>query len=850
MIRNFTTKILSTLILVAVAIPAAAQMTDEQVMSYAKEQIAAGKTTKEIATELAGKGVTMDQLKKLQSYGSTVTGMGSFNATKSEVGGQERLRRYAGTMNQNTKVVDDVTTQFSKLPYHIQNPKDTAYRYANPNMMDPAMQNQMMQGEFVNPMMEQEEELEIFGHNIFKQNNLTFAPNVNIATPEDYRLGPGDEVFIDIWGASQATIRQTISPDGFIIVEHYGMLPLNGMTVKEAEKYARRQLGQIYSIDGNDAQSEMKLTLGSVRSINVNVMGEVTYPGTYQMSSVSSVYHALYNAGGFTNLGSLRKITLVRNGKEVTTIDMYDFLVNGKTADNTILQEGDIVVVPPYENLVVLDGNVKRPMAYEMLSGETVETALNYAGGFRGDAYKKHLKITRRNGEELQVRTVLSADFATATVEDGDVLYIDEILDRYENRVEIVGAVFRPGEYELSSNVNSVKELIAIADGLKGDAFLNRAIIQREKPDYTFETISFDLKSLMENTLADVELKNNDVLYISSIHDLKDMGEISVDGEVARPGSYVFAENTTIEDAIIQAGGLLESASIAKVDVSRRIKNPTSNAVSDTLSYTFTYTIKDGFIVGGDEFVLEPYDHIYVRKSPAYNEQLHASIDGEVVYPGKYALTQRDYRLSDLVAQAGGVTPWSYVKGAKLVRKMTEEEKAALKSTAQILENAEGFNQNEGGVELFDPKMTEYSVGIDLASALEHPKSNADVVLRDGDRLVIPEYTNTVKISGDVMYPNVVSYNQNMTVRDYITMAGGYADTAKKNKAYVVYMNGTVAKAKKASSSVVEPGCEIIVPVKIKNEDLLPTVMSFVSATSSSASLLTTLYALVRTLSK
>lgn len=865
MIKRFTTTLLAILFVAVLANPASAQMTDDQIITYAKEGITSGKSSDVIAKELLAKGATMEQIKKLQSNAKGVTGMNSFSESLKATGGQERMRRLSGTMNQNSNMMNDVAEKFGNLPAPVDSmgnplmsnglPYTPAQQNMSKNPMDPMMNNQLTLNQMslleadLALLEEEEEKVEIYGHNLFQQKNMTFAPNENMATPEDYKLGPGDEVFIDIWGANQAAIRQTISPDGFIVVENYGILPLNGMTVKEAEKYARRQLGKIYSIDGKDAQSEMKLTLGAVRSINVNVMGEVNFPGTYHMSSMASVYHALYIAGGFTELGSVRNISLIRNGKEICKVDIYDFLVKGQKADDTILQEGDIVVVPTYDNLIELEGNVKRPMAYEMLEGETVADALSYAGGFKGDAYTAHLKITRKNGKELQVCTVLEADYASAPVMDGDLMTISEVLDRYENRVEIVGAVYRPGEYELNSEINSVKKLIAIADGLKGDAFLNRAIIQRERPDYTFETISFDLKSLMDG-IADVQLQNNDVLYISSIHDLQDMGVITVKGEVARPGDYVFAANTTIEDAIIQAGGLLESASIAKVDVSRRIKNPTSNHVSDTLSYTFTYTIRDGFVIGDDEFVLEPFDCIYVRKSPAYNEQLHVTIDGEVLYPGIYALSQRDYRLSDLVAQSGGVTNWAYIKGAKLVRTMTEEEKAALKSATEILQNAEGMSEEDTNKQLIDPMQTEYSVGIDLEKALKNPKSNSDVVLRDGDRLVIPEFTNTVKISGDVMYPNVVAYNQNMKVRDYITMAGGYADTAKKNKAYVVYMNGTVAKARKVSSSVVEPGCEIIVPVKIKNEDLLPTIMSFVSATSSSASLLTTLYALVRTLNR
>ena len=823
MLRKLTTTIFSILFFAAMAVPASAQMSDEQVLSYAKEALASGQSTTAVVKELASKGVTADQIQRVQATVNGSGGMNSFANSISTAGGQERMRRTAGTMNASTDGLETIADEFNAMA-------DSTV-YGNQYLL----QNAELAREAAamdNPR--------IFGHNIFKQANMTFAPNENIATPEDYRLGPGDEVFIDIWGANQASIRQTISPDGFIVVEDFGIVPLNGKTIKEAEKYLRKQIGKIYSISGDNPQSDMKLSLGAVRTIRVNVMGEVAFPGTYYMSSLSSVYHALYCAGGFTALGSVRKISIIRNGKTVSNVDIYDFLINGKAAEDVILQEGDIVVVPTYDKLVTIEGSVKRPMIYEMIDGETVQTVIDYAGGFAGDAYTSNVRMLRSSGRELQLYTILESQYAGFGLADGDEITVGEILDRYENRVEVKGAVYRPGAYQLCAEIATVKDLINIADGLKGDAFMNRAIIQRQKPDYTLETIAIDLKGIMDGSAADVELKNNDVLYISSVHDLQDMGNITVSGEVARPGSFVFAANTTIEDAIIQAGGLLESASTAKIDVSRRIKNPTSSEATDTLSYTFTYTINDGFIVGGDEFVLQPYDRIYVRKSPAYNVQNHVTVSGEVVYPGIYALTLRESRLSDLVSEAGGTTKWAYIKGAKLVRKMTAEEKAILEATLAALGNAKGAIEG-----LVDPAQSEYTVGINLEAALKNPGSDADVVLRDGDRLVVPEYTNTVKISGNVMYPNVVTYNPSMSVRKFVTMAGGYGYKAKKAKAYVVYMNGTVAKARGASKGVVEPGCEIIVPTKIQDPTVLPTIMSIVSATSSTASMLSTIYALI-----
>ena len=823
MLKKLTVAISSIFLLASLAVPASAQMTDDQVLAYAKEALASGQSTTDVVKQLVSKGVSADQIQRVQSSVNGSGGMNAFSTTITTAGGQERLRRVAGTMNSSTAGLENIASEFNTVA-------DTTACVNYPMLPQDALLMEAIA----------KDNLNIFGHGVFKQSNMTFAPNENIATPENYRLGPGDEVFIDIWGANQATIRQTISPDGFIVVEEFGLIPLNGMTIKEADKYIRKQIGKIYSLTGDDPQSDMKLSLGAVRTINVNVMGEVAFPGTYYMSSLSSVYHALYSAGGFTALGSVRKIGIIRNGKTIAEIDTYDFLINGKASEDVTLQEGDIVVVPTYDKLVTIEGNVKRPMIYEMIEGETVQTVLDYAGGFSGNAYTSNVKLLRSNGRELKIFTVLESQYAGFDVADGDTITVGEVLDRYENRVEVKGAVYRPGAYQLCQEIATVKDLIKIADGLKGDAFMNRAIIQRQMPDYTLETIAIDLKGIMDGAAADVKLESNDVLYISSIHDLQDMGNITVSGEVARPGSFVFAANTTIEDAIIQAGGLLESASTAKIDVSRRIKNPTSTEATDTLSYTFTYTIEDGFLVGGDEFVLQPYDRIYVRKSPSYNVQNHVTVSGEVVYPGIYALTHRESRLSDLVSESGGTTKWAYVKGAKLVRKMTAEEKAIVEATLAALGNAKGAIEG-----LVDPAQSEYTVGINLEEALNNPGSDADVVLRDGDRLVVPEYTNTVKISGNVMYPNVVTYNPSMSVRDFVTMAGGYGYKAKKAKAYVVYMNGTVAKARGASKGVVEPGCEIIVPTKIQDPTVLPTIMSIVSATSSTASMLSTIYALI-----
>lgn len=776
------------------SVPAAAQMSDDAVVEYVKDGIANGRSQNEMAMELAAKGVTREQVERIRN--ASQAGVLTGNAART-AGEQERARRMNDGMMETPAVkVNDVL-------------EDVIEPEATP----------------------------VFGRNIFTNDNLTFAPSTNLPTPEDYRLGPGDEVIIDIWGNNQATIRQTISPDGTINIPDIGLVSLNGMTIRQADSYMKRKLGQIYSVDGEDAKSEIKLTLGNIRTIQVNLMGEVAVPGTYYLSSLSNLYHALYRAGGVSDLGSLRDIQLVRKGKKVASVDVYDFIMNGKTPDNINLEEGDIIVVPAYARLVEVAGNVKRPMTYELRDGETVESLLDYAGGFSGNAYKENVRVVRQNGKEYQVYTVDALDYASFVLEDGDELTVGQILDRYANRIEVKGAVYRPGIYQLGNGVSTVSQLIAKADGLKGDAFTNRALIHREREDLTLEVISVDVKGILNGTAADIELQKNDVLYIPSIHDLSDIGDITVEGEVARPGAFVFADNTTLEDAIMMAGGLLESASTVKIDVTRRIKDASSTSQSENIAEVFTFSFKDGYVLDGEPgFVLQPYDYIYVRRSPSYTEQISVEVRGEVVFPGTYNISRRTERLSDVITKAGGINQWAYVKGARLSRKMDEEEKARLQSTLEVMDSA------KDSIDVSTLATAErYFVGIDMEAALANPGSDVDLVLREGDVLIVPQYNNTVKISGNVLYPNTVTYRPDMTVNDFVTMAGGYGFRSKKNKAYIIYMNGTVSRARRYSKGVVEPGCEIVVPKKRERKGALQEVLGVATTASSLATMMATI---------
>lgn len=816
-----------------------AGMSDKQVMEYVEMSMKQGKSQQQIATELARRGVTREQaerVKKLYEQGqksgkSTVT-------TKND--------------RQRTKANDDLASdkEYVDSDFNFKNgnaagtKNSKVYKYITTQELDLAGKDSVSftldkGGNLVSKDMtifkEELPEEQVFGRNIFNTNNLTFEPSTNLPTPTNYRLGAGDEIIIDIWGTNQVSIQQTISPDGAISIDNLGLVFLNGMTINQATSYLRKELNKIYAgLSGENPTSQIKISLGNSRTIQVNVMGEVYQPGTYALSAFSTIFHALYSAGGISEIGSLRNIQVVRNGKTIANVDVYDFIMHGKTKVDINLQEGDVIIVSPYEALVKIEGNVKRPMKYEMKNDETVATLLKYAGNFTSDAYTRSMKLIRQNGKEYQIFTVDDIDYSVFKLKDGDVLTAEVILDRFENKLEIKGAVYRPGIYQFGGNLNTVKLLIEKADGVMADAFLGRAVLHRQREDLTREIIQVDIKAILNGTKPDIALQRNDVLYIPSIHDLQDMGNVEVFGEVARPGKYIFADNMTLEDLIIQAGGLLESASTVKVDVSRRIKNNKSTEISSTIGEMYSFALKDGFVIDGEAgFTLKPYDQVYVRRSPGYQPQVNVTVEGEILYNGTYSLTNKSERLTDLVKKAGGATPYAYVKGSKLMRKANEEEMKRMADVLKIMQREMGGNTDSLKLELDSI----YSVGIDLEMALAKPGSDADIVLREGDQLIIPELTNTVKINGAVMMPNTVSYNSKMTIKDYISQAGGFANGARKSKAFIIYMNGQVAEVRGNGRHQVEPGCEIIVPIKDKSKADKWSIQTIIGIASSLGSL-------------
>lgn len=859
--------------------PAMAQtMSDAEVLEYLKQGSQQGKDQQQMAVELARRGVTQEQARRVKEMyqkqmGTSGSGTSTSNQSRMRQKPVEQVSPYYkngyyrnsnGRDQEMNKAMQEEYERKNKMRYgNGNNSANGKYnrqynRQFYNNMQPTDMYNNPYAGQYganteeakvvsiltdslgyENDMPVYDPEDEVFGRNIFNTQSLTFEPNVNLATPANYQLGPGDEVIIDIWGASQNTIREEISPDGTINIQDLGIVNLNGMTITEASDFLKRELSKIYS----DSQNSIQVTLGNARSISINVMGEVLVPGTYQLSSFSTVFHALYSAGGVSEIGSLRNIQVVRNGENIATVDVYDFIMKGKVQDDIRLQEGDVVIVPPYEALVKITGKVKRPMRYEMKKDETVNTLLKYAGYFAADGYKGSLSIVRQAGREYSICTVDEKDYSVFKIKDGDVVTATAMLDRFTNKLEIKGAVYRPGMYELSGSLNTVKQLVEKADGLLGDAFTNRAVLYRQRENLTSEVLSVDIKGILDGTTPDIPLRKNDVLYIPSIHDLQDMGSVKIWGEVAKVGEYPYADNMTLEDLIITAGGLKESASLVRVDVARRIKDSKSTTPQSTIGQNFSFGVKDGFIIEGEPgFVLQPYDQVYVRRSPGYQEQQNVEIKGEILFGGEYALTTKSERISELVKKAGGVTQFAYVKGAKLMRKANEEEMKHMEDIVKMMRKELGDTAMDSlGIEVDST----FTVGINLEEALLNPGGNADIVLRKGDVITVPQYTNTVKINGAVMMPNTVSFKKGNSVKDYISQAGGYSQNAKKTKKFIIYMNGQVAEVRGTGKRQIEPGCEIIVPTK-KKKNTAGSILGYISSFSSIAVTMATIANLIK----
>ena len=797
-------------------------MTESQILQYVTKQKKAGVSEQEIATQLLQKGATLEQIQKMrQKYASQLE--------KASMGGvvdgaindaQNRMRKNNAPMRE----IDDSKEGREARQQQLMMNRPTEWMYSN----DPAVMGMYQSADSLYFGKEQEGK-KVFGRDIFNNKNLTFEPQMNIATPQNYVLGPGDMVIIDIYGDTQESQQIEVSPDGDVVVPNYGPVHVSGLSVAAAQNKIRSKLGEYY------ASSSIKVTVGQTRTIMVNVMGEVKTPGTYTVSAFATVFHALYMAGGVNDLGTLRNIKVYRQGRLISTVDVYQFILNGRLAGNVRLADNDVIQVGTYDAIVDISGRVKRPMAYELREDESLSTLLNYSGGFASDAYKKSLRVLRKNGRMKSVFNVEEFERNAFKMADGDSVIVDSIYNRFENMVEVKGAVYRPGLYQLGDKVSTVRTLIDNADGVTEEAMISRAVLRRMKANRTQEVISVDLKGILEGTAADLPLENEDVLFIPTMAEHMNLRTLTINGEVIFPGTYEYADKMTIEDLILQAGGLTDEASTVKVDVARRVINPEATTATMDIAKTFSFSIKPGFAFDGDRsFTLEPYDVVSVRRSPVSTDLFTVSVEGEIAFEGDYTLSVKNQRLSDVVKEAGGVIPGAYVRGARLIRTMNEDERARMEELVKMAKQSAAADSKDS-LSLDQLAMeTTYSVGIHLDEALANPGCDEDIELQDGDRLVIPRYNRTVKISGDILKPNTVAFKDKKGYKYYIEQAGGYGKRARTSHTYILYQNGTIAKASKGK---IEPGCEIVVPTKGPKDNT--SLQQWLSIGTSAASLAT-----------
>ena len=793
-------------------------ISDQEVVKYALELRKSGVSNADMVKQLMERGATVEQLQRLrQQYSKQITERGLDNAVDNSIdNAKERMRV-------NNEVKSDKTGRTGKADQAGLTTQQSGDMSLFPDIDEQDLKSKGKK---------------VFGRDIFNSKNLSFEPQMNIATPQNYVLGPGDQLIIDIYGASQESSSLTVSPDGDVTVPDFGPIHVSGLSVASAQKRIRSKLGSYYQ------SSDIKVTVGQTRTIMVNVMGEVKVPGTYTLSAFATVFHALYMAGGISDLGTLRAIKVFRQGRLITTVDVYEFILNGRLAGNIRLQDNDVVQVGAYDCLVDITGRVKRPMAYEMKANESLATLLKYSGGFTGDAYKKQVRVLRKSEDLKSVYNVEEFDMSSFKMTDGDSVIVDSVYNRYKNMVEIKGAVWRPGMYQLGDKVSSVRSLIETASGLTEEAMTSRAVMRRMKPNRTQEVISLNIDGILNGTEADIPLKNEDVIFIPTLAAHQNLRTLTIDGEVIFPGTYEYADNMTIEDFILLAGGLTDAASTLKVDVSRRIYDPNASEAGMEIAKTFSFPLKDNFNVDGDRsFVLEPYDIVQIRKSPVYQSPVRVSVEGEVAFQGTYTMETKNQRLSDVIKAAGGAIPGSDVRGARLVRKMSADEKARMQAVLRMArQSADG--KDSIAIDKIAQSDT-YTVGIHLDEALANPGSTQDIELMDGDRLIVPRFNHTVRISGDVNAPNTVAFNEGQGYKYYVKQAGGFGNRAKKGHTYIVYQNGTMAVAKKGGK--IEPGCEIVVPSKApRDENAITRWLGIGTSAASLATMFATIANLVK----
>ncbi len=685
-------------------------------------------------------------------------------------------------------------------------------------------------------------ESRIFGYDLFRNRILTFEPGFNMPTPVDYQVGPGDELIVDIWGASQHKYYLMVSPEGNIFIDNLGPIQVSGLTLEKANEIITNRLTRIYSgLAGPNQNTYAQMTLGITRSLRIHVLGEVSFPGTYTLSAFSTIFNALYASGGPSFNGSFRDVDLIRNNRRIATLDIYEFLMYGKQDNNIRLQDQDVIKVHPYKTRIDITGEVKRPGLYEMKEGETFSDLINYSGGYTDKAFRKLLTVYRKTDTERKLLNLTSEATSFFTLQDGDSIPVAPILQRFENMITVQGAVFRPGNYALEENM-TLTDLINRAEGLREDAFLSRALIYRTRDDFTVEIIPVNLKNVNNDRTAGILLKKNDIISVSSIFDLREEYFFEIKGAVNQNGVFPYVEGATLEDLIFMAGGLKESASLSRVEIARRYKFEEDENNEGLISEIFYFDIERNLEISeeGERFILEPFDQVFVRISPGYEEPQLISVEGEVLYPGNYSLATKKERISDIVLRSGGLTVEAYPEGASLIRKLDSNQERRRSALASLME------ESDDSYEFNIDEEAEQAIGIDLKRIMNDPGGKYDIYVQQQDRLIIPKELQTVRLSGALLHPISVKYDKSYNFSRYVSMSGGFATDAKRSKSYVIYANGSIDKTTNLLFfnlyPKVEPGAEIIVPRKPTRERVsTQEVIGISSALTSMALIISTI---------
>ena len=798
-------------------VPNPSQMSNAQLLRYYQQAKASGMTDMEIEQAAMARGFTLDDIAKLRQRledtqlqtGNRVGGRDTLGVTRDRIQARptQSQSRYR---NENLDPNDPVyQNQYGDLNQD---------RYNN-NQNRPRENNQP-------PLSETQKR--IFGAPIFQNAYLDFAPNLRLATPKNYILGPDDELIVDIYGNSVDNFRLKVSPEGTVKMLNLAPVYVSGLSIEQASERIISRLRQAFSsLNRPGSGTYANITLGNIRTINVIVTGEVARPGSYSVSSLSTAFNALYASGGPTENGSYRKIEVIRNNNVVAKFDLYEFIVDANLKNNITLQDQDIIMVYPYQARVELIGEVKREGIFEASISDTFADLIRYAGGYTSKAYTATIRYERNTGKELKIG-LISADEATGFIpKNGDLYEIGEILNRYENSVSVEGSVYRPGFYAIEEGSMTVKELISKAEGLKEDAFVNRAILKRNNEFLEAEVLSFDLGKLVRGEIADIPLRRGDQLMIKSVTELKAKETISIQGATNKSGTFPYAEGMTVSDLIYLAGGYSEGATPYRIEVARRVKNDSALAEASPTTQILTFDVSRDLQIlpENQRFELMPFDIVFVRKAPSYEEQKTIVLEGEVMYPGRYAILNNAERISDVIQRAGGLKSSAYLAGARLTRKISRIQQQDI----QLLENL-GNNpvmgqspvesQSLASTSTSTPKTVDRQlVGLDMVSILQTPAQSANILVQDGDSIQIPRQVETVRIIGEVLNPSLVNYDPAFSFNDYISQAGGYTDHARKNKAYVAYANGRLDRTKRLLffplRPEITPGTTINVPAKV-----------------------------------